>query len=714
MTEKELRCRQHYQSVYEKNLLELSKGRALDESLHHFLDQRPAGKNLAARDRATGLASAAFWLDIDAVTQSKLASLALARVLHFDDAINVDVLLKLASTAPDMLRWAIRYSKLFERTESPLWIALCSALEQEDWLVFFGVCKRLLDQLKPFDEVIFSAEKELEHLSLLELFSYLSVLGYHDLNEDVSGEKWTVYNRIILRKLQTCSEENFRLNEPRVMRSLKNHLTPIIFPESSSVDVTRCDKNLKWLVILTTATQERIDYEGSIDWFCFDPECRYQLKLGKPVIYNKSEVGSKRWQRTEQKNGLLWHYWMNRGLQAFIESGMADQIIGTPENHDLNQLAYIKTMRSVMQLKQVFGLGDQITLSDGTQVQLYHLLLASELISVFFKSAFIWPFQEYFREMNHVGYALGRLAMDGMLSGENRFPITWSGEKEKIDRIKSWTVSEEYPQGNAIAAKAILKFWTCDLKALSQQVTESPKAPTPRLCEQPFYKIGPYSFQFPWIGAQQNNLTAAINALRRVNPRRTDAQEETQRVEQTLADSFRQRGFTVEVGYRPAEIEEDDAGEVDLICHKEGVVLLIEVKSGYIRSTRHEVWLHRTNTLRKAAWQLRRKKTAVVNALLTDQELRFRLGYQGMHPGTQLRTWIVDTSIELDGQKIDGFRVISREALEIILRDEKHLLRSIDKFDEECQASLFPDGFTADRFVAVVESDELWQISDPV
>ena len=177
MTGKSLRCREHYQSVYERNLLELSKGQALDESLHHFLDQRPSGKKFAARDRAAGLASAAFWLDADAVNQSKLASLALGRVLHFDDAINVDVLLKLASTAPDMLRWAIRYSKLFERTESALWLALCSALEQEAWQVFFGVCTRLLDQLKPFDEAIDNAEKELENLSLLELFSYLSVLG---------------------------------------------------------------------------------------------------------------------------------------------------------------------------------------------------------------------------------------------------------------------------------------------------------------------------------------------------------------------------------------------------------------------------------------------------------------------------------------------------------------------------------------------------------
>ncbi|MDF3931682.1 NERD domain-containing protein [Pseudomonas citronellolis] len=713
MTEKGSRCRQHYQSVYERNQPELSKGRALDESLHHFLDQRPAGKNLSALDRATGLASALFWRDVEAVTQSELASLALSRVLHFDNAVGVELLLELASHVPDTLRWAIRYSKLFERTASPLWLALRVALTGDEWQVFFGVCERLLDQLKPFDELIANAEKQLEHLSLLELFSYLSVLAYQafaeDAPDDRSGQQWKVHNRIILRKLQTCPEEDLRLSESRLWQSLKCHLSPIIFPGTSTADVATCGENLEWLAVLIAATQERIDYEGSIDWFCFDPECRYQLKPGESVIYNQSEAGTERWQRTGRKSDLIWRYWMSRAVQAFVDSGMAEQIIGSPENHELNQLAYIKALRSELQLQQIYGLGDRLSLSDGVQVQLHHVLLASELNSVFFQSQFIQPFQDYLRESGVLADALGRLAMDGMLSGENRFPMTWSEEEEKIRRIKGWTVSEEHPQGSANSAKAILKFWTSDLKALSQQLKQQPGIPAPRLYEQPFYKVGRYSFQFPWVGAQQNNLTAAINNLRRVNARRADVQAETQRVELALADSLRQRGFAVEVGYRPPVTEEDDAGEVDLICHRDGVLLLMEVKSGYIRSTTHEVWLHRTNTLRKAAWQLRRKRIAVARALAADQDLRLILGYHGQHPEANLRAWIVDTSIEFDGQSVDGFRVVSREALEVILRDEKHLFRPINQFDEEGRDSLFPVGFTAGRFIAVVESDELWR-----
>jgi Holliday junction resolvase-like predicted endonuclease len=713
VTEKGERCRQHFQSVYERNQPELSKGRALDESLHHFLDQRPAGKNLSALERAQGLASALFWLDADAVAQSELASLALSRVLHFDNAVSADLLLHIASHNPDTLRWAIRYSKLFERTESPLWLALSAALGGDEWRVFFGVCDRLLDQLKPFDELIARSDKQLEHLSLLELFSYLSVLAYQTFSEDgsddPSGQQWKVYSRIILRKLQACPEEDFRLTESRLGQSLKRHLSPIIFPGSSATDAARCRENLEWLAVLIAATQERIDYEASIDWFCFDPECRYQLKPGESVIYNQSEAGTERWERTGRKSDLLWHYWMNRAVHEFALSGMAEQIIGSPENHELNQLAFIKAVRSQLQLQQIYGLDDRVSLNDGSQVQLHHLLLASELTSVFFQKEFIQPFQSHLRESGVLAQALGRLAMNGLLAGENRFPLTWSEEQEKIRKITGWTVCDEHPKGSADSAKAILTFWTSDFKALSQQLKQHPRMPAPRLYEQPFYKIGRYSFQSPWVGAQQNNLTAAINNLRRVNARRVDMQTETQRVEFALAESFRQRGFAVEVGYRPLANEEDDAGEVDLICHQDGVLLLLEVKSGYIRSTTHEVWLHRTNTLLKAAWQLRRKQAAVRSALMADQDLRARLSYHGHEPGADIRAWIVDTSIELDGQSIDGFRVVSREALEVILRDEKQLLRPIDQLDGERWDSLFPDGFTAGRFVAVVESEELWQ-----
>ncbi len=100
-----------------------------------------------------------------------------SRLLHFEKAASVELPLHLASHNPETVKRAIRYAKLFERTESPLWLAMRALLAGDEWQVFFGVCDRLLDQLKPFDELIARSEKQLKHLSLLGLFSYLSVLA---------------------------------------------------------------------------------------------------------------------------------------------------------------------------------------------------------------------------------------------------------------------------------------------------------------------------------------------------------------------------------------------------------------------------------------------------------------------------------------------------------------------------------------------------------
>jgi hypothetical protein len=87
--------------------------------------------------------------------------------------------------------------------------------------------------------------------------------------------------------------------------------------------------------------------------------------------------------RTEQKSQALWHYWMNRGIREFIERGMAEIQIGSQENHELNALAYIKAVRSELQLQEIYGLDEEIELAGGGHARIFQTLLASELHSCF-------------------------------------------------------------------------------------------------------------------------------------------------------------------------------------------------------------------------------------------------------------------------------------------------------------------------------------------
>lgn len=701
-------CTFYYRDQWSRYSAKLNPAACADECMHDFLDGKPAGKH-SNRDRAAGLSSLGFWWQPDLLEQTKLARQALAQVLWVLDDVEHALLDQLAQHNPDLLRWAIRYSKLFTKTDSQVMRHLHQSVAGHEWDAFLNACDCLLEQLEPFDHWIEQAEQHLKTLSLLELMSYLSILAYPALEsaEQDAQQSWTVYERIIQRKLQRCSEWDFQLTEKILGKSLKRHLSPLLFPRGGSPE--KCIAHLESVAVLIAAMSERLDYEATINSFCFDSDMHYQMEPGQSVIYSSRTESASRWKQTEEKSLLLWSYWLRRAIDDFVIAGMADVTIGTPENHEANQLAWIKAVRSRLVLQTLFGCSDKISLADGAEVDLHQTLLASELSSAFFVKSYLDAYKRHRRQTESPIAALGQMAWEGLLEGENRFPMTWSELPAKIKRIRGWTVSKANPKGDAAAAKNILEFWTVDLRQLSAQIKASPLVPVPRLSEQPFYKIGRYSFQFPWIAGQQNNLVSAVNSLRRLGVRRPELRSETEQVEFSLAQALRQRGFTVVVGYQPPILDGNDAGEMDLICHLDGVVLLLEVKSGFIRSSRHEVWLHRTNTLRKAARQLRRKQHVLQSLLNSDQTLRRDLSLPDANAALPIHAWVVDTSIECDGELLDGFRVVSREVMEVALKDQKHYLQHLDAEDDAEIQTLYPDGFSAQTFVDVVTNEAVWR-----
>ena len=701
-------CKLYYRDQLSRYRVVLSPAASVDECLHDFLDGKPAGKH-SKGDRAAGLLSLEFWWQPSLLEQSKLARLALAQLLWVLDDVDHALLDQLAQHCPDLLRWAIRYSKLFTKADSRVMHYIRHSVTGQEWGAFLNACNCLMEQLEPFDDLIAQAEQHLKTLSLLELMSYLSILAYPALEsaEQNTQQSWTVYGRIIQRKLQRCSERDFQLTEKILGKSLKRHLLPLLFPEAGAPE--KCIAHLESAAVLVSAMSERLDYEATIDSFCFDSDMHYQMEPGRPVICSVSTESATRWKQTEEKSLLLWSYWLRRAIDDFVIAGMADVTIGTPENNEASQWAWIKAVRSCLVLQNLFGCSDKISLADGVEVDLHQTLLASELSSAFFVKSYLEAYKRHRSQTETPIAALGRMAWEGLLEYENRFPMTWSDLPAKIKRIRGWTVSQATPKGDAVAAKNILEFWTVDLRQLSAQVKKSPHAPVPRLSEQPFYKIGRYSFQFPWIAGQQNNLVAAVNSLRRIGVRRPELRSETEQVELCLAQALRQRGFKVVVGYQPPILDGNDAGEMDLICHLDGVVLLIEMKSGFIRSSRYEVWLHRTNTLRKAARQLRRKQHALQPLLNSDQTLRRELNLPDANAALPIHVWVVDTSIECDGELLDGFRVVSREVVEVALKDQKHYLQPLDAEDEAEVQTLYPDGFSAQAFVDVVTSEAVWR-----
>lgn len=534
---------------------------------------------------------------------------------------------------------------------------------------------------------------------------------------------WDSINDLLIWKLRTVEDRAFRLNEVDIAKSLAVHLIPFLFP-SPSGPPPREDLYGAFQRLLAAQMELNSFVSRSADAFSYVDNISYILIDNCLEIVEDNPAARAAWESNGERLERLHRYWFYRALDAFATSEMVNVAIGKPENHEANRFAYIKAIRTRLRLTEVYGLDELLTADSGLRADLFQTLLSLELMTAFFMSDFIRPFVRYFGETGNARSALGRLAFEGLMQpgSHNRFPLTWSDRDAKIANITGWTVSKDCPSGNPKAAAAILDFWTSDLAELATRLRHGQTVVHPELFERPILKMGRHLFQLPWLVALQNNTSAAINNLRRIGARRKEARDETRRIEGRLAERFEERGFRVQLNYLPKRTVENDPGEVDIICARDGQVLVLEIKSTFLRRSLKDAWLHGTTTLRMAGLKLCRKVQAVRDDLATDSDLLSVLGLSPDSLPSFIRGWIVDTSIEHDHERFNGFLKVSLEELLIGLRDDRNLLNDPeglfngtwvqkeqgDMAEFGKSSTLYPDGFSATRFVEVIETEAVW------
>ena len=710
-----------------------------------YLDGRP--RRRGKRKITWAERDAAFWsgkflraLPAEA-WHTESSVLALARYMGQSRVDAPELIEHLASIAPESLKRAIRYSGLVLQGQSPRRseITRLAARRPEA----FGDFVQILDLFeRAYTERVAAVEalkQPLAKLSPLELLAYASVYAFENLvpldrlshSEPVDADTrtqsfWDSINDLLIWKLRSADDRALRLTERDIAESLAQHLSPFLFP-SQEGPAPRDDLYFSFEQLLASQIELNSFISRSADAFSFDDDIEFVLRDGGLEIIERNPAGRTAWERNGEKLTRLHYYWAYRGIDAFATSDLANTPIGRPENHEANRFAFIKAMGTYLRLTEAYGLADSVTTDSGLKVDLFQALLSLELMTAFFNTGFLLPYLDLLKETGNPRLALGQLAFGGFLQAEmqNRLPITWSDRAAKIAKITGWTVNSDFPQGSARAAEAILDFWTVDWGALSARLRKGEKGLHPELFERPILKMGRYLFQLPWLVAMQNNASAAINNLRRIGARRPEAREETRRIEDRLASLFERRGFSVVRNYEPERVPDDDPGEVDLICARDDYLLVLEIKSTFLRRSKKEAWLHGTTMLRKAGVQLRRKTDAVEKAIASDETLAKALGRETGSPPLHFSGWIVDTSIEHDHERFSGYLKVSLDELIIALRDERHLLRDpaglrsggaeqvddVGSHETDQSWTLYPDGFTTSRFVQVIETEAVWDDS---
>jgi hypothetical protein len=698
-----------------------------------YLDGKPIQIKVTERNVAFWTCQFLATLSTD-VYETEPFILALVRYMSQKHTANVELLHHIAQIAPESVRQAVKYSGLILRQDSERWteIEQLATIDANEFAEFVKICHIFDYAYRERVAEIEHYRKQLAGLSPLELLSYASLYAFEHLLSDSENIKsdsdtqeiWDAMNDILIWKLKNSTDKSFHLTEAVIGNSLRIHLSPFLFPspENSKVcwNIYPAFKDLLLAQVELNSFLSR-----SVDAFCYDDAISFELVGTTLEIVERDTTIRTAWDRDGKKLARLHNYWYYRAWCVFHESGMSEIQIGSIENHEWNQRAYVKAIRTQLRLTEVYGLDETVQVETGLRVDLFRALLSLELMSAFYNTDFVTPYNDHLNETGHWRLALTRLAMGGLLlpDPQNRFPITFSKKQDKIKKIQGWTVSKDFPHGHAKAAEAILDFWTSDLKDLSTRLRNGEATLQPNLCERPLLKIGHYLFELPWITAMQNNSTAALNNLRRIGARRLEAGEETRRIEKRLAEYFEARGFRVCLNYHPEKTLSDNAGEIDLICIRDGQLLVLEVKSTFLRQSQKEAWFHKTTALRKAGLQLRRKVRAVQAALFSDANLALVLGMDENTEMPAIHGWIVDTSIEYDHQLFSGFLKVSLEEVLIALRDDRHWLNdpfglftgqpidinTIESSEILMTSTLYPDGFSGGRFVDVIERQAVWE-----
>lgn len=719
----------------------LSNSRAADLAATAFLDGKPErrGKGkVTATERHAAFWSAGFLPGLPKVawTQESLV-LALARYLGQDPFACPSIVSHVAVNAPEALQRAARYAGLVLRQESPRWneveaLADAHPATVGELVQVFGIFRQAHQERVA---EVKQLQQSLTGLTPLELLAYASLYAFEHLiplllegSQTPDGpnveEAWNAIEDILAWKLATCDPASLRLNDRTIGVSLGMHLSPFLFPSREGPS-PRIDLYSAFATLVDAQVELNGFIVRSAEAYCYDDSIRFVRQGERLEIVETDSTLTADWHRDGEKLARLHQYWLYRGMAELMASPRTLALVGA-EHLEANLQAFAKAMGTWLQLQEVYGVADHVQTDAGSKVDVFRALLATELMTGFFIEDFLRPYQQHLRQVGHPWLALGRLAFGGLMQAEmqNRLPITWSDKTAKIASITPWTVSADYPQGQERAAETILDFWTSDWIALADQLRRGNAGLRPRLQERSMLKMGRHLFQLPWVMAVQNNSIAAVNNLRRLGARRADARDETRRIEQRLAALFAQRGFHVLVSYELASLSTDanNMEEIDLLCACDGRLLVLELKSTYVRRSVKEAWTHRHSALRKAGLQLLRKVKAVRSALEHGGPLQKALALEA-DCIPEITAWIVDTSIECDHQRFHGFLKVSLEEVLIALRDDRHWLNDPDGLfqtgkasgellvcdsDSATSTSLYPDGFSVTRLVEVIECATVW------
>ena len=695
----------YYERIFESLSSHLGKNQALNEIVKIFLFRNAKFSMPDNLNKTDVFFQSNFICFLTKVhLEQDNWQLALSKYFWFGK-VNHDLLRFFLNLDEENTICSIRLSGIVNHLAHPAWLKIRGQQEQYPKLQdFIEVVDFLNHKYQELKSRYFEIKKkwQWEHLDIIvfsSLYLYEVVLTQseqekivipYQIDKDTSIVKERVFNALhhliiyAYRARKALTDKNLRT-------ALDSRIEPFIYGENLTLYKLAEYQDFQQFVAYRIEMDLFDDFVFNA--FSYQKSTSYKLLNGKLHHHFDSE----RYDFYAEKFGILHLYWKWRGLKYIDSNEFFDQDsfdYWVKSNHPTHIMtAYVDTYSAILLLKEIYGI-ESIVLSDSQSYDVFHTLFAINMQQEYYRNSFIQPFlrmDPVIKQGNiHPFEILGMLTTANYLTGGNFYPIV-TGKKE--NKAKSMSKSWMTEGSNRLKIKqmtAILDFWTVNLNDGNQD----------GYLEKPFYELDGRIIQIPQRIGQQNIYSGIVNYLRKLYKNRNTLKDETNAMEKSLAELFENNNFKVFCQYMP---EDNSVGEIDLIVVDKATILVIELKSTFLKTNLKEVYQYQNTSLKKASFQLDRKVKYI-------QE-NYRYFVDKPFEEVRFYSWIVDTTLEADHQWFDSHLKISLEELLIYLKGHEDFMGFYDNLDVLHDDEVAQSQLSLDGLIGKIEQNIFWKNS---
>lgn len=623
--------------------LEYSKKESIAEIYNIFLDNKP---NIPDRNRV-------FWgsqLFIDfpeEMIEEELFALAFGQRLQGGIVEDVELIERIALKESCALVKAVKYSKIFLDDENINFKQIKKIfLEKNISRDFLQACEILRLRFQNLKNDVKAYDAVLMRYGYLDLLCFMSIymMKYAQENLDPVGlySNHSILTLILQKRLTSGDVKK---------RAIDEHYIADKFSKNFSIDLKNYSKS-NFEEICEKYKKLNSFEENELSTFCFDDNFSYKI-CADILEINVVDINlHKRWYQNGEKILELFKFYKERAY-VYSEELLKNEMFGLLENDGINKFAYLNTCETYFLMQEQYGLDDDIKIDEDSTIPLFQSLYSINGLRGLYQKYFLESYLRYFDQSKNWINAWQNLCRESIVTKKNRLPLI----SRKIGEFSEKMRLEDDKQMDAYK---IEHFWTMDLRELNKKQEKIPS-----VCEKPLMKIDNHVFIMPFSIGYQHSSESFINSLLRVLPARKDKKNEVKRSESYLAEQFIRIGFNAKASYVLPLSGDYDVGDVDVICEKDGCLFVLELKSTYIRASFEGVWKYKTQQLRKATNQLR-KREFLISKLIKDQNDKFISEFGNPR---KIFFWIVDTSFEFDHEIFSNYLKISLLELLYVLQD---------------------------------------------